>query len=130
MKTNPMRKIMLAALAGAFALSVPALSEDAAPKQTVITAARYLDVTTGKYVEHPAIFVGADGRITGIADARTVKWGADVKHIDMGGKTLLPGLIDMHVHLDSPADIGGWRGLEYTDSFFFGNDRNQWPDHA
>ena len=35
-----MRKIMLAALAGAFVLSVPALSEDTAPKQTVITAAR------------------------------------------------------------------------------------------
>ena len=64
-----MRKIMLAALAGAFVLSVPALSEDATPKHTVITVARYLDVTTGKYVEHPAIFVGANGRITGIADA-------------------------------------------------------------
>ncbi len=116
-----MRKLMIAALASALALSVPALSEAAdstAPQQTVITAARYLDVTTGKYVEFPAIFVGTDGRITGIADARTVKWGANVKHIDMGGKTLLPGLIDMHVHLDSPADIGGWRGLEYTDSFF------------
>ena len=24
----------------------------------------------------------------------------------------------MHVHLDSPADIGGYRGLEYTDSFW------------
>jgi len=24
----------------------------------------------------------------------------------------------MHVHLDSPADIGGYRGLEFTDSFF------------
>ena len=35
----------------------------------------------------------------------------------MPGKTLLPGLIDMHVHLDSPADIGGYRGLEFTDSF-------------
>ncbi|MFM5950757.1 MAG: amidohydrolase family protein [Novosphingobium sp.] len=117
-----MRKLMIAALASALALSVPALSEAtdsaAAPQQTVITAARYLDVATGKYVEFPAIFVGADGRITGIADARTVKWGANVKHIDMGGKTLLPGLIDMHVHLDSPANIGGWRSLEYTDSFF------------
>lgn len=116
-----MRKLMIAALASALTLGVPALSEAAdstAPQQTVITAARYLDVTTGKYVEFPAIFVGTDGRITGIADARTVKWGANVKHIDMGGKTLLPGLIDMHVHLDSPADIGGWRGLEYTDSFF------------
>lgn len=115
-----MRMIALAALA--LALSAPALSasdQAAEPsRNTVITAARYLDVTTGKYIEHPAIFVGADGRITGIADARTVRWTADTKHIDMGNKTLLPGLIDMHVHLDSPADIGGWRGLEYTDSFF------------
>ncbi len=36
----------------------------------------------------------------------------------MAGKTLLPGLIDMHVHLDSPADIGGYSGLEFTDSFW------------
>lgn len=86
--------------------------------QTVITAARYLDVLTGKTVEYPAIFVGLDGRITGIADARTVRWGADVKHIDLGDRTLLPGLIDMHVHLDGPADIGGYRGLEFTDSFW------------
>lgn len=115
-----MRLPTFAALA--LALSAPAFSASEpvseAPKQTVITAARYLDVTTGRYIEHPAIFVDAKGRITSIADARTVRWGADVKHIDMGGKTLLPGLIDMHVHLDGPADIGGWKGLEYTDSFF------------
>ena len=109
-----MRKLTMLALASALALSGAALSAaaDNAPQQTVITAARYLDVATGKYVEFPAIFVGADGRITGIADARTIRWGANVKHIDMGGKTLLPGLIDMHVHLDSPANIGGWRSLE------------------
>lgn len=86
--------------------------------QTVITAARYLDVLTGKTVDYPAVFVGPDGRITGIADARTVRWGANVKHVDLGDKTLLPGLIDMHVHLDGPADIGGYRGLEFTDSFW------------
>lgn len=117
-----MRQITLATMAAAFALAAPAQAQEAAastqPKQTVITAARYLDVTTGKYVENPAIFVGEDGRITSIADARTVKWGTETKHIDMGSKTLIPGLIDMHVHLDSPADIGGFRGLEYTDSFF------------
>lgn len=84
----------------------------------VVTADRYLDVETGRYVDHPAIFIGDDGRITSIADARTVRWGSDVKHVDMSGRTLLPGLIDMHVHLDSPADIGGYRGLEYTDSFW------------
>ena len=85
---------------------------------TVITADRMVDVLTGKVVEHPAVFVGADGRITSLADARTVRWGADVRHIDLSGRTILPGLIDMHVHLDSPADIGGYRGLEFTDAFW------------
>ena len=89
-----------------------------ATAQTVITAERMLDVLTGKMVEYPAIFVDNNGRITGIADARTVRIGGDIKHLDLGGKTLLPGLIDMHVHLDSPADIGGYRGLEFTDSFW------------
>jgi imidazolonepropionase-like amidohydrolase len=101
-----------AAIAALF-LVAPASAE-----KTVVTADRYLDVQTGKYVEHPAIFVGDDGRISSVADARTVRWGSDVRHIDLAGRTLVPGLIDMHVHLDSPADIGGYRGLEYTDSFF------------
>ena len=85
---------------------------------TVVTADRYLDVASGRMIDNPAIFIGDNGRITSVGDARTVKWGADVKHIDMSGRTLVPGLIDMHVHLDSPADIGGYRGLEFTDSFW------------
>lgn len=92
------------------------LAAGTAHAASVVTADRYLDVATGRYVEHPAIFVGDDGRITSIADARTVKWGAEVTHVDLSGKTLLPGLIDMHVHL-GPADIGGYRDLEFTDSF-------------
>ena len=99
-------------------LAASLLASTTASAATVVTADRYLDVQTGRYVEHPAIFVGDDGRITSIADARTVKWSADVRHVNLAGKTLLPGLIDMHVHLDSPADIGGYRGLEYTDSFW------------
>jgi len=101
-----------------FAGLIGALIASTANAATVITADRYLDVLTGKYVEHPAIFVDNNGRITSIADAQTVRWGAEVKHIDLSGKTLVPGLIDMHVHLDGPADIGGYRGLEFTDSFW------------
>ena len=84
---------------------------------SVITADRMLDVQTGRYVESPAIFVDDVGRISSIADARTVRWGANVKHVDLSGKTLVPGLIDMHTHL-GPADIGGYRFLEFTDSFW------------
>jgi imidazolonepropionase-like amidohydrolase len=43
---------------------------------------------------------------------------AGTKHIDLPGETLLPGLIDMHVHLDADATIGGYRGLGYTDNFW------------
>jgi imidazolonepropionase-like amidohydrolase len=99
-------------------LAVTSFAAPAVAEKTVVTADRYLDVGTGRYVANPAIFIGDDGRITSIADARTVRWGNDVRHINLAGKTLLPGLIDMHVHLDSPADIGGYRGLEYTDSFW------------
>lgn len=87
-------------------------------EKTVVTAARMIDVTTGKTVEHPAIFIGDDGRITSVADARTVRWGQDVRQIDLGDKTLLPGLIDMHVHLTALAEVGGYQGLRYTDSFW------------
>ena len=107
-----MKKLVLAAVA-AVAFATPAAAE-----KVVVTADRMVDVLTGKVVQNPAVFIGDDGRITSIADARTVRWSSDVKHIDLPGRTLLPGFIDMHVHLDSPADIGGYRGLEFTDSFF------------
>ena len=110
---NLVRKLRVLALCGAAFFATAANAQN-----TVITADKMIDVLTGKTVEYPAVFVGEDGRIASIADARTVKWGSDVKHIDLSGKTILPGLIDMHVHLDGPADIGGYRGLEFTDSFW------------
>ena len=102
-------------LAAVSLLAIPAIAQ---AERVVVTADRYLDVNSGKYFDHPAIFIGDDGHISSIADARTVRWGADVRQIDLSGKTLLPGLIDMHVHLTSLAEIGGYQGLKYTDSFW------------
>ena len=65
-----MRCLALAILISVTSLSAPVVANAA----SVITADRYLDVATGKYVDHPAIFVGDDGRITGVSDARLVKW--------------------------------------------------------
>ena len=100
------------------ALALAAASATPVAAESVITAARMIDVESGRVVEHPAIFVGDDGRITSIADARTVRWGANVRHVDLGNRTLLPGLIDMHVHLDGVPEIGGYSGLQYTDRFW------------
>ncbi|OYY77269.1 MAG: Xaa-Pro dipeptidase [Sphingomonas sp. 28-62-20] len=105
-----MSKRMIAGLL--LAVSAPAQAET-----VVVTADHMVDVVAGKTVDYPAVFI-TDGRIISVADARTVKWGSDVKHINLSGQTILPGLIDMHVHLTSLAEIGGYRGLQYTDSFW------------
>jgi imidazolonepropionase-like amidohydrolase len=106
-----MKRFLLAAVAAA-AIAVPASAT------TVVTADRMLDVAKGTYVEHPAIFIDDNGRVTSVADARTVRFSDQVKHIDLPGETLLPGLVDMHVHLTSLAEIGGYQGLKYTDNFW------------
>lgn len=94
-----------------------ACAAPAAAETMHITAARMIDVESGKVIEHPMVNV-TDGRITGIADARTVRLRGDEKLIDLGDRTLLPGLIDMHVHLTSLAEVGGYQTLKYTDSFW------------
>jgi imidazolonepropionase-like amidohydrolase len=102
-------------IAAACALAIAPMPANAA---TLVTADRYLDVRTGRYVENPAILVGDDGRIQMIGNLASMSIPAGTATVELPGMTLLPGLIDMHVHLDGPADIGGYRGLEYTDSFW------------
>lgn len=102
--------MLLRTLAAALTIAAPALAET-----TAFTAARLLDVATGKYVASPVVVV-TDGRIVAAGAGVAVPAGA--KRVDLGGLTLLPGLIDMHVHLTGVAEIGGYRGLQYTDSFW------------
>lgn len=106
-----MKRQMIVAAVAALA-ATPAAAET-----VVVTADRMVDVVAGTVIEHPAVFI-EDGRIKSIADARTVRWGADVRHINLSGKTILPGLIDMHVHLDANPLYGGYTGLQFTDSFW------------
>jgi imidazolonepropionase-like amidohydrolase len=103
---------MLLAAAAAISIAAPATAA------TVITADRMLDVKTGRYIDNPAILVGDDGRIAQIGSLASMQLPAGTRHIAMPGETLLPGLIDMHVHLNSFAEIGGYQGLKYTDSFW------------
>jgi imidazolonepropionase-like amidohydrolase len=106
-----MKRMLLAAAA---VLSVAAPASAA----TVVTADRMLDVASGRYVDRPAILIGDDGRIQQVGTLAAMQLPAGTRHIDLPGETLLPGLIDMHVHLTSLAEIGGYQGLKYTDSFW------------
>lgn len=91
----------------------------AAAETVVVTAANMLDVEKGTLLAEPVVVV-TDGRIAGV----TTRGGArpvipeGAKRIDLGAATLVPGLIDMHVHLAGDPRIGGYRRLEYTDSFW------------
>ena len=80
-----------------------------------ITADRMLDVRSGRLVQRPHLLV-REGRIVevGSGDAPLP---AGATHVDLKGMTLLPGLIDMHVHLDSDPTYGGYTGLQFTDRF-------------
>ena len=113
-----MKKLLSALTAtAALTLSAPVLAEEAAAPITYFTAAKMVDVETGKLVDHPLIGV-RDGRIVSLVDRRTTSLPANAKLVDLGNRTLLPGLIDMHVHLDSLAEVGGYNSLQYTDSFW------------
>jgi imidazolonepropionase-like amidohydrolase len=102
-----------------FALLAAAAPAAAAPETVVVTAARMVDVLAGRVVEEPVVVI-TDGRIVSVVGRGGARPNipAGAKRIDLPGKTLLPGLIDMHVHLTSLAEIGGYRGLQYTDSFW------------
>jgi imidazolonepropionase-like amidohydrolase len=75
-----------------------------------------LDVTTGQMVQNPQITI-TDGRISAVA-TKGAATPADARHVDLPGITLLPGLIDMHVHLTSDPTFSGYRYLEFTDNFW------------
>src|SRR5438552_156183 len=84
-----MRRPLLCLAFAAAALMLRA--EDSA---IAVKAARLLDVKTGAYVSNPVIVVRGD-HLESVG--KTVPQAATV--IDLGDRTLLPGLIDVHTHI-------------------------------
>ena len=82
----------------------------------VVTAARMVDVLAGREVDRPQVVLNGE-RIEGVGkQGDPAPAGARV--LDLGNRTLLPGLIDMHVHLTSDPHYSGYRTLQFTDSFW------------
>ncbi|HOZ26972.1 MAG TPA: amidohydrolase family protein [Hyphomonadaceae bacterium] len=104
-----MRALILTAL---MAASAPA----ALAQNVYVTADRMLDVATGRMIVEPAIII-QDGVITqvGVRDRLQVPSAAEV--IELPGVTLLPGLIDMHTHLDADPTLGGFTWISLPDAY-------------
>jgi imidazolonepropionase-like amidohydrolase len=80
--------------------AVAAFAADAPPKVVALRAARLIDGRGGNVVS-PAVIVVRGNRIESIGGAVP----PDARVIDLGDMTLLPGLIDAHVHTLLQGDI-------------------------
>jgi len=93
----PKRSLILVMFLCAFLQIENSVSQSqTSPHPIVLHAARLLDVKAGKIVKPGEVLVEGD---------RIIEAGASVKHptgaevIDLGDSTLMPGLIDAHIHL-------------------------------
>jgi imidazolonepropionase-like amidohydrolase len=90
--------VLLLACSAAVAADTPP------PQVTAIKAAHMIDVRSGAVIDDAVVLIAGE-RIT--AAGKNLAIPANAKIIDVGNKTLLPGLIDMHTHLTgNPDDMG------------------------
>ncbi len=109
-----MQPLIRAAFVASMAIlptGAPSLAIVRAPRpiraaDVAIRAARMLDVETGAY-RGPVVVLVSGARISKVVASADFKSADAATVIDLGDATLLPGLIDAHVHLQiagSPAD--------------------------
>lgn len=117
-----MGKLHLAA--AALAATAALLPQVTLADVTLVRAGRVI-VDANKPAQGPSTIAVRDGRIVaiapGTADARALvpdlKPDEPVKEIDLSSKTVLPGLIDTHVHLASDPGTPWWSRTVYTDEY-------------
>jgi hypothetical protein len=77
----------------------------APPQDTLVIAdVTVLPMTGPRAIEHQTVTI-AGGRIVSMRTAGGARPSAGVRVIDGRGKFLLPGLVDMHVHLSTPDEL-------------------------
>src|ERR1041384_93858 len=93
---NMKKLLLIFALISSFAL--------AATAQTVVfTNVNVIPMDRERVLENQTV-VARDGLITEVGDAKKVKIPKGATKIDGRGKYLIPGLMDMHVHMLSDDD--------------------------
>jgi imidazolonepropionase-like amidohydrolase len=108
-------------LAIALALAIGTASLAAQPaaktesKRTLVRAGHLLDVKTGKLLDGQTIVVVGD-TIQSIAPSASVPAQPGDTVVDLGGLTVLPGLIDVHTHLTMNTDFDPYHEVTSTDA--------------
>ena len=88
--------------------SFPALAET-----LILTADRLVDVETGNVINQAAVVI-RDKKIMASGQADSITLPAKARTVALGDATLMPGLMDMHVHLTSDATRHGYKRLSVS----------------
>jgi imidazolonepropionase-like amidohydrolase len=107
------RRLPLLSSAALLALTPAVASSQAAdslqtPRRVAVRAAHLLDVRAGRVVDDPVVLIEGE-RVTSVGSGLAVPAGFEV--VDLGGATLLPGLIDCHTHVAGGDPIDYYEGL-------------------
>ena len=104
-KSFPKSLLALLLLLAAAGATAQVSEQPAAPRLVAIRAARLLDVRSGDMMDNALVLVEGD-RVKAVGQHVAIPTAAQV--IDLGDRTLLPGLIDCHTHvLLEPEDERG-----------------------
>ncbi len=100
------RGLMVAALLAAWIFATEAVAQDTA----YVRAGRLVDVVDGRLLSDRVIVIRGD-RIERVAASSSIEIPDGATVIDLSDATVLPGLIDMHVHLIGDAQAQGYENL-------------------
>ena len=97
--------IMSGIRVGALALAMSFVTHSASAETIYLTADRLIDPVSEAAIDAPAIII-ENGRVAERGLQGALQAPDDARRIDLSGKTILPGFIDMHTHLTGSATKG------------------------
>ena len=97
------------------------LAAAAAAQEKAFVGARIIDGTGKNAVENATLLIGNNGRITAIGTS--VKVPAGAQRIDASGKTIIPGLINGHGHVNDLSQLERYAHYGVTSVFSLGGDK-------
>ncbi|MGE0103617.1 MAG: amidohydrolase family protein [Blastocatellales bacterium] len=102
----------------------------AKPKGTVVLSGARIITMKGDEVIARGDIVVTDNRITAVGPTGTVAVPAGAKVISVAGKTIMPGMVDVHAHMWPPRDVHQTQVWQYLANLAYGVTTTRDPQSA